>query len=96
MASARAIKHWHVCLGTNENYPQVDYIIKDGPASITAYLDLCQNFFRKEFQSMDRQKIELALLEAYGEDTEQSAIMRSYVYCALWVPCSGCRTYSLN
>jgi len=70
--------------------------MKDGPKSIAAYLDLCQEFFRQEFRGLDRVKIEYCLLEAYADDTEKSAIMRSYVYCVLWVPCNGCKMYSLN
>lgn len=96
MDSAQTIKHWHICVSTNENKPQTDFIMTDGPASISAYLDLCQNLFHKEFKGLNRAKIEGSLLLAHGQDTEQSAIMRSYVYMVLWIPCSGCNTYSLN
>lgn len=90
------IKHWHVCLGASEDHPIVDYVLTDGPTSVTAFIDLCQNLFKKEFAGLDRQRIESELLAHCASDIEQSAIMRLHAYCVMWIPCSGCRTYSLN
>lgn len=94
--TSQQIKHWHVCLGANESTPIVDYILYDGPASVTAFIDLCQNLFRKEFAGLDRGRIESELLAHCSTDIEQSAIMRLYGFVVMWVPCSGCKSPSLN